>query len=226
MTVININLLPKQYAKRTGKISLGKQGVYVLVGVTGILLLLGAITGWQLYKMSELQGQMDIAKARTMQLQKDIELVDALIDIKGKITNRLEAVERLDRHRSAWVRILEDFSGNVPDFVWLSKFSEVERASTAASDDSTVAQPPTQPQVMPAEIEGFTFTLNALASFMIKLMKSHYFNEVDLVQTEEITIGKQKAYNFKLSCNVHYLSNEELEKILALESPSSERNIN
>jgi Tfp pilus assembly protein PilN len=139
MTVINVNLLPKRYAKRTGKISLGKQGVYVLAGVVGVLLLLGAITGWQLYKMSELQGQMDIAKARTMQLQKDIELVDALIDIKGKITNRLEAVERLDRHRSAWVRILEDFSGNVPDFVWLSKFSEVERASSAASDDSTAA---------------------------------------------------------------------------------------
>jgi hypothetical protein len=57
-------------------------------------------------------------------------------------------------------------------------------------------------------------------------MKSHYFDEVDLVQTEEITIGKQKAYNFKLSCNVHYLSDEELEKILALEATSSERNIN
>jgi Tfp pilus assembly protein PilN len=222
MTLVNINLLPKQYAKRSGKISLGKHGVYFILGAVGVLLLFGIVTGWQLYKINELKGQMEVARARTLQLKKDIVLVDALTDIKGKITNRLEAVERLDRHRSAYVRILEDLSKNVPDFVWLSRFAEVPPQPVAAKADTTKAeqntQPASSPQVIPAEIEGFTFTLNALASFMIKMMRSNYFDEVDLVETEEIAIDKQKAYNFKVTCNVHYLSDEELEQMAAQEA--------
>ncbi|PKK82821.1 MAG: hypothetical protein CVT49_11560 [candidate division Zixibacteria bacterium HGW-Zixibacteria-1] len=210
-TMIKINLLPKQFSKRSGGFSLGKHGIYTIIAGVGILLMFGAVSAWQLYKMNELDGQMQIARARTVQLEKDIRLVDALMDIKGKITNRLEAVERLDRHRSAWVRILEDLSKDVPDFIWLAKFTEQKQKK--AANDTSAAQVQVNAEIKPAEIEGFGFTLNALASFMIKLMRSDYFDNIDLVNTEEFTFGKQKAYNFKLSCNVHYLSDEDLEKI-------------
>lgn len=228
MPMININLLPKQYMKRSGGISLGKHGIYTIAAAVGVLLMFAAVTGWQLYKMEELNGQMDIARARTAQLQRDIKLVDALIDIKVKITDRLKAVERLDRHRSAWVRILENLSGNVPDFVWMSRFNEViePQAKAAPGDTTSVVQPRSVPEVKAAEIEGFTFTLNALASFMIKLMRSDYFDEVDLVSSEVIALGRQKAYNFKLSCNVHYLSDEELERKFSQESSVENENIN
>jgi Tfp pilus assembly protein PilN len=228
MSLININLLPKQFSKRSGKLSLGKHGIYFISAAVGVLLIFAIVTGWQLYKIKELKGQMEVAQARTLQLQKDIAVVDALIDIKVKITDRLEAVERLDRHRSAWVRILEDLSGNIPDFIWLTRFSEVVKTqiATAESDTATVVQSKSQPQVMPAEIEGFTFTLNALASFMIKMMRSNYFDEIELVQTEEMTVGKQKAYNFKVNCNVHYLSDEDLEKIIAQEAAVTAATLN
>ncbi len=248
--MININLLPKQYLKRSAGISLGKHGIYAVAAACGVVLMLGAITLYQLHQMRELNGQMEIARSRTMQLQKDIQMVDALIDIKGKITNRMEAVERLDRHRSSWVRILEDFSRNLPEFVWLSSFVELkdknpaqaasQRSNVLASPGKQAPQPsqpqPTQaaapvdpnaPVVKPAEIEGFAFTLNALASFMIKMMRSNYFEDIDLVFSKEIAIGKQKAYNFKLTCNVHYLSDEELEKmVLQTVNETPDDNIN
>lgn len=217
MTLIKINLLPKQYMKRSGGFTLGKQGKYAIGAIAGVVVLLGAITLYQIHQIGELEEQMNIARTRTMQLKKDIQLVDALTDIKGKITNRLEAVERLDRHRSAWVRIMEEVSRNVPDFVWLSSFVELESPPPVQQnpDDTTVAQPVSNPSVRPVEVEGFTFTLNALATFMIKMMRSNYFDEVDLAHVEEFSFGDQKAYNFKLGCNVHYLSDEELEQILA-----------
>jgi len=224
MTTININLLPKKFSKRSGGFSLGKHGVYTIIAAVGVLLMFGAVSAWQLYKMDELRGQMQIARARTIQLEKDIQLVDALIDIKVKITNRLEAVERLDRHRSAWVKILEDMSKDVPDFIWLSKFTEIKKKPAAA--DSTAPRPTMAGEVKPAEIEGFGFTLNALASFMIKLMRSDYFDDIDLVNTEEFTFGKQKAYNFKLSCSVHYLSDEELENIYSQKESNSNSKTN
>jgi len=217
--MIKINLLPKQYQKRSGGLSLGKHGKYAIAAIAGVILLLGSITSYQIYQMSELEEQMKIARMRTQQLKKDIQLVDALTDIKHKITNRLEAVERLDRHRSAWVKILEEVARNVPEFVWLSSFTEADK--NTYNPDDTTAQVQSIPSVRPVEIEGFTFTLNALATFMIKMMRSNYFDEVDMANVAEISFGEQKAYNFKLDCNVHYLSDEELEKILAKAAASS-----
>jgi len=219
MAMIKINLLPKQYQKRSGGLALGKQGKYAVAAVVGVILLLGTITSYQTYQMGELEEQMKIARMRTEQLRKDIQLVDALTDIKHKITNRLSAVERLDRHRSAWVKILEETARNVPEFVWLSSFTEANGNVYDPNDTTTQIQ--SIPSVRPVEIEGFTFTLNALATFMIKMMRSNYFDEVDMANVEEISFGEQKAYNFKLDCNVHYLSDEELEKILAQALASS-----
>jgi len=229
MPVIEINLLPQRFKKRRGALNLGKHGIYAVIAVAGIILMFVSVTAWQLYKIDELNGQMEIARARTIQLQKDIQLVDALTEIKQKITDRLNAVERLDRHRSSWVRILEDVSGNVPDYVWLSRFHEiVEIAEIGANADTTQPkiQDPLQPIIKPAEVEGFTFTLNALAAFMIKLMRSDYFDNIDLVSTEEMTFGKHKAYNFVLNCEVHYLSDEELEKIVARELSETNNKLN
>jgi len=72
------------------------------------------------------------------------------------------------------------------------------------------------------EIEGYTFTLNALAAFMINMMRSDYFDEVELTSTSEKAFGEQKAYNFVLACNLHYLSDEELRGLIAqAEKPGS-----
>ncbi len=237
--MININLLPKQYLRRTGGLNLGKNGLYAVAAVCGVILMLGTVTLYQLHQMGDLTGQMEIARSRTMQLEKDITMVDALMDIKAKITDRMDAVERLDRHRSSWVKILEDLTKNIPDFVWLSSFSEIKPPAPVAQlqrtntlpatgkpapppkpDTTVMVQNTTGPIVRPAEIEGFAFTLNALAAFMIKMMRSNYFEDVDLVNTKEVAFGRQKAYNFKLSCTVHYLSDDELEK-LAVQGPDS-----
>ncbi len=228
-TMIEINLLPKKYKKRSGGLSIGKHGMYAVVAAAGIILMLGAVSLYQRHQISELKGQMEIARARAIQLQKDIQLVDALTEIKTKITARMDAVERLDRHRSAWVHILGDVSRNVPDFVWLSKFSEIAEPPIQASvNDSAAAQVSIQsiPTVKRTKLEGFTFTLNALASFMIKMMRSDYFDEVDLEKTEEVIFGKQKAYNFQMSCNVHFLSDEELEKLAVNASGTADASIN
>jgi Tfp pilus assembly protein PilN len=217
MPMIEINLLPKQFSKRSGSWSLGKNGIYAVIGVAGVLLMFAAVTIWQLYKIDELKGQMEIARARTLQLQKDIQLVDALTDIKSKLTDRLKAVERLDRHRSVWVRILEDVSRNVPDFVWLSRFEEVPQIVNNNPNDTTTVKPvQTGPIVRETEVEGFTFTLNALAALMIKMMRSDYFENVDLALTEEQDFEKHTVYNFKINCDVHYLSDEDLEQAMAM----------
>ncbi len=210
--MIEINLLPKQYQKRGVSLSFGKTGLYVIAAVAGVLLMLAGITVYQQHQLSRLDDNILKAQQRARMLQKDIQLVDGLIDVKQKINERMTAVERLDSHRSNWVRILETMSGTVPEFVWLARFSE--KAETA-KEDTTVKTPTHQVMIRPVEIEGYTFTLNALASYMINMMRSHYFDKVELTATSEKLFGEQKAYNFVVSCYLHYLSDEEMQDMIA-----------
>ncbi|MBU2652569.1 MAG: PilN domain-containing protein [Bacteroidetes bacterium] len=200
----------------------GKSGFYAVAAAAGIILMLLAVTVYQKSQLATLNDNIDKAKQRAAMLQKDIQLVDGLTDVKRKISARMSAVESLDSHRSAWVRILEDINRNVPEFVWLGRFTEKDAPpdtsqAKAKAGEKSAETPvdPAQPIIHPVEVEGYAFTLNALASFMINTMRSEYFENVELVSTKEITLGEYKAYNFVLSCNLHYLSDEELRGLIA-----------
>jgi len=232
--MIEINLLPKDYQKKSFDFSLGKAGFYAVGAAVGVVVVLLIWTGIQQHRLSSLEDKIEKARQKEMMLQKDIKLVDALNDVKAKITHRLKAVERLDAHRSAWVRILEDVARNVPEFVWLARFEETRpdeedpRKSKKKSSKQVVDKEeqaptkPSNPSVKQGEVEGYAFTLNALASFMIKMMRSDYFDEVELVTTNEVNIDENKAYNFVLSFNVHYLSDEQLRGLIAAQGEESE----
>ena len=211
--MIEINLLPKQYHKKGINLSFGKTGLYAIAGVIGIICMLAGVSFYQWKQVKKLDDNIAKARQCAAMLQKDIQLVDALLDVKNKIRDRMAAVERLDSHRSSWVRILENLASDVPEFVWLARFTELplENPDTTKSD----AEQAKARLVRPVEIEGYTFTLNALAAFMINLMRSNYFDKVELTSTTEKIFGEQKAYNFVLSCNLHYLSDEELRGLIA-----------
>jgi len=63
-----------------------------------------------------------------------------------------------------------------------------------------------------------------LASFMINMMRSDYFDNVELTTSSEKVFGEQKAYNFVFSCNVHYLSDEELQNLIAQANNNEDNN--
>ncbi len=226
--MIEINLLPREFRKKPFSLSFGKSALHLVVAIAAVLVTLAGLTFYQMRQINTLETNIQKAHQRAAMLEKDIRLVDALIDVKDKIHRRLAAVEQLDSHRSAWVRILEEISQNVPEFAWLGRFKEEPLPAPASQQDTQSGQQkgsqPEQagetvavenPWVRKAQVEGYAFTLNALASYMINVMRSDYFDEVELVSTDEVKLQDQKTYNFVLSCNLHYLSDEELQKLIA-----------
>lgn len=249
--MIQINLLPKEYLKKSNPMALGKAGIYMAIAGIGFLGALAALTFFQMNRLNELDANINRASQRAAMLQKDIRLVDGLTDIKNKITRRMTAVERLDRHRTVWVRILEDLGDKMPEFVWLASFAErtpakakskgkaaesddeasgkkdkeadkkdAKKSGKKAKDEAESAESTSSPelsQIRPIELEGYAFTLNSLAAFMIKLMRSDYFDKVELVSSNEQKLGtdNEKAYQFVISCQMHYLSDEELRTLAA-----------
>ncbi len=226
--MIEINLLPKDYQRKSFSLSLGKTGVYSLVAAAGVVVMLIGVTFYQMGQLSTLDDNIIKAQQRAAMLQKDIAIVDALTDVKSKINRRITAVDKLDGHRSSWVRVLEDLTRNVPEFVWLVKFEEGSgqqetrgKARAKQNEEDEEAIPPGSsrtPDVMKVSVEGYAFTLNALATFMINMMRSDYFDEVELTSTEEKFLDneqKHKAFNFVLTSNLHYLSDEQLRNMVA-----------
>ena len=222
--MIEINLLPKDYQKRAFSLSLGKSGFYAIAGAAGVVVMLIAVTLYQAHQLSKLDDNIARARQRAAMLQQDIQLVDALIEVKAKINDRMQAVESLDRHRSAYVRVLEDLASDIPEFIWLARFEEDKNAAPEAeSDEASEGEEKevvtlTAPDTKYMAVEGYAFTLNALAKLMINMMRSDYFDEVELVSTEEKKLEDHKAYNFVLTTNMHFLSDEEFRQLISKSS--------
>ena len=88
---IEINLLPKNYKKKSMDFSLGKTGVYAFAAAAVIIVMLISVTVLQRYKIAELDENIVKANQRASMLQKDIQLVDALIEVKNKVILRFQA---------------------------------------------------------------------------------------------------------------------------------------
>lgn len=240
--MIQVNLLPKEYQKSGSVISFGKAGIYVTAGVIALAGGLAGLTWFQMNRLTTLEAGIDRANQRAAMLAEDIKLVDGLTDVKDKITRRMNAVEELDRYRTTWVRILEDVASGMPEFVWMETFGEkdagtnkdkkpaekkltkeelaAKNAGLPVDDKSAESKEVAkadgqQPKIIPVEIEGYSFTLNALAAFMIKLMRSDHFDNVELVSSQEASLSekKERAYKFKVSADMHFLSDAQLKEL-------------
>ncbi len=208
--MIEINLLPKELQIQGPRLALSKQ--LIMPAAAAVLLVCGmaAITFYQNNQIKELEGKIRIAQARAEQLQRDIDVVDGLVEIKQKITARIEAVKTLDQNRTAWVNVLEDLSTRLPEFLWLTALRETQAAAAGtpgapASGDTTGMQAAFTPTVqVPAELEGYAYSLSGLANLIINLRKSGHFKDIDLKHAREVQLESHTAYSFALSCTLDY----------------------
>ncbi|MDH4223152.1 MAG: PilN domain-containing protein [candidate division Zixibacteria bacterium] len=213
--MIKINLLPKELRKRKG-ITLKKNSAYLLGGSGIIIILLILITIMQGVRVGNLNRRITEAKKRKEALKDTIRLVDALSDLKNKILQRLSAIESLDKDRSTWIDIMEDLSSRVPDNLWLTNFKEnTPSAPTAAnvqvaeeeSDTLKAVEAVITPPIKRIiTIEGYSFSLSSLATFMINLIKSSYFDKIELNNIKLVELEKQKVYSFQLNSELLYAS--------------------
>jgi Tfp pilus assembly protein PilN len=209
MAKIEINLLPRELRKKAKIVSIDKSITYIAGLVAILVILFVAVSVFQNIKLRALDVKIAEAQKKTDELKPNIELVDALTQVKDKIMQRMSAIEALDRSRSVWVRVLEDLSKRVPEYVWLSQLKEEESASPKADSLKPKAPAPTESQVRRVTLEGYSYSLNSLASFMIQLMQSRYFANMDLQYVKRAEIKELKTFSFQLVGDLNYLPEVE-----------------
>ena len=213
MAKIEINLLPRELRKRRPGISFDKS-LTLIAGLAVVLVVAFAgINVFQSMKLKALNNKIAQAQRRADELRKNIELVDALTDVKDKVLQRMSAIEALDRNRAVWVGVLEDLTRRVPDYLWLSLLKEEESQSTAVADsgiDSTMlfSQPPS-PAKKRVTLEGYSYSLNSLASFLIELIGSPYFKNMELQYVKRAEVEERKTFTFQLVGDLYYVPDFE-----------------
>ena len=212
--MIEINLLPKELKRKGKGFAWDKSLVYVGAIALILVALFVGVSILQSFKLKALDKNIADAKKKTEELKKNIELVDALIDLKGKLLQRMSAIETLDKNRITWVYILEDLCQRVPEHLWLSILKE-EEVSTGSSKgtgaDTTTPKASLLSPTRKVNMEGYTYSINGLALFLIELMRSDYFKNMELQFIKKSETEKQKTFSFGLSGELVYTPEPKVE---------------
>jgi Tfp pilus assembly protein PilN len=198
--MIRINLLPREYQKRKFSLSLEKNSLYVIVGGVALLLILAAYSlFFQIMPINTLDKSIATARMDADRYGKEIKMVNQLNAQKDLILTRMGTIEELDRDREAWVNLISDLSSRLTDYLWLTKFGKGaggDKGQQANASSRTV-------------IEGRSFSLNSLATFIVRLRRSPYLSNIDLVSIslEEDKGGSDgsqsyESYHFTVQCDL------------------------
>jgi Tfp pilus assembly protein PilN len=215
--MIEINLLPKEYQKRKFKLTLERNTIYVAAtGVIALILLAAYSFLFQAMPISKIGKNIIAYQQEESKFDPQIAKIDSLKNLQKMIMDRLTAIDILDRDRGMWIDVCSDLGSRISDYLWVTEFRQVipEQSLTAKSpnlDEGNEAKPGAKaakpaPQVQSnirrASLKGQSFSLNSIATFIIKLKKSPFFNSIELTTIKLIEQNNAEAYEFTINCNL------------------------
>lgn len=180
--MIRINLLPPELRKKKRIPFIDRTFFYGLLVLIGEIILLYFISLNQGAKIAELDAQIAETQQALVKYKDQIALVQKAQQVQMNLTERLNALQELEYRRPAWVRVLSDFSGIVPDYVWINKF-EYQSGTLFTC-------------------EGEGYSLRSIASFLVNLLSSKYYSNVRLGKITQKEVEGGTAYSFSLTMNV------------------------
>jgi Tfp pilus assembly protein PilN len=200
-----INLLPRDEKRRAGPALPTPVAVTALVSLTVVSVLLcglflsahGNVSARQL----ELTQKDAELAAIPVPAQSQLQQQDALVADKQA---RVAALNTALSRRIAWDRILREFALVLPDDVWLLSMSATAPtlATVAPNTTSASSTAPALGGQLGFNIEGHTYSHDAVARLLSRLSVIPDLERVQLVTSEETVLGSRTAIHFKIAANV------------------------
>lgn len=200
--MIEINLLPKEYQKKKFGIKLEKNTLYVISGGIAALIVLFAYSLlFQVMPANSLDKKIENARIEAAKYDSEISLIKELKSKKNLILSRISTIEMLDRNRDAWVNVISDLGSRIPNYLWLTGFEQASGETNENGPTKTI-------------ISGKSFSINSLATFLIKLKKSPYLSNIEIStitleeeMNEDISV---ESYVFTFKCDLMLVGFEEM----------------
>ncbi len=177
--MIRINLLPvtEHAAKpRMALPSISAAAPFIIF--CALVAALAAVSTLQTVRLRHLRGEISALKAEAIELAPLIQRIDQLTRERELTLKRLAVIESLDQDRLSRVRLTDELSKRLPDYMWLTGFSE---------QNGSIA------------LNGVTFSNLLVAELIRTLERSVYYDQVDLVVAQRGTIDNRAVVNFTIS---------------------------
>jgi Tfp pilus assembly protein PilN len=207
-----INLLPRDEKRRTGPSIPTPVAITALGGLIIVTALLGLLIvsahGTVKTKQLELaQKQAELA-AVPVPAQNELQQQDALVtDQKARVAALNSALAK----RIAWDRVFREFALVLPDDVWLLSLS-AKAPTLATTVPPAPASPTTTSSTTPAgpalggelgfNIEGYTYSHDAVARLLSRLAVVPDLEQVQLVTSERSKLNGRQIIHFRIAANV------------------------
>ncbi len=148
-----------------------------------IVLILIAVAALYLYQKRAIdreQGQLDAAREEKTKLQYVIAKLDQLQKQKDSFVKKVNLINLLKEQRGLAVRIMDQLSRDLPDWVWLNE----------VTFDNMIVR-----------ISGSALSNNLIADYIASLEKSSVFSNVNLISSTQKTVGSDQFLDFSLTAN-------------------------
>jgi type IV pilus assembly protein PilN len=163
MIKVNLLAVPKREAagRKAPKVAVeaggALQNILFVVLIVGTLLFLG----WKYYSLkgqiADLDQKLEEDAIAMKKVEEDRRVADELEKKKAKVEHQIDLITKLKNDQQVPVRLLDEISRNLPDFLWLTAMSENAGALT---------------------FSGRATTPTAYANFYNNLDASPYFSDV------------------------------------------------
>jgi type IV pilus assembly protein PilN len=152
-------------------------GGAIVVLIIVVLLLL------QTTRMGGLNSNISQLNAKLEELKVYKATVDSLERRERELAALIAPIKELNRNRFFIAHVLDEISGRLPEFTWLTTLDATQSALT---------------------LKGYTASNLLVAEFMNRLEESPYISNVDLTVLEKKAVEKQEMMEFTLTASLGF----------------------
>lgn len=179
--MLRINVLTEKKKKKKKRAIIGPVNFLVTVSIVAVLALLvmGGITAFVKYKVSNLRAETEANKKKIAELDKQVVEVRKQEEMKQDMIKRNTLIDDLSKSQTVPVMVIDSISSLMPEGVWLT---------SVAFDDKGI------------NVEGVAFSNSDIVTYVVNMKNK--FNDVYLIETKQAEIEKVPVYSFKINCKV------------------------
>lgn len=175
--MIKINLLDWRREKKIRAIK-GELAVFFVV-----LFASWATMGFINYKLNstikQLNKKIEVAEVELARLKEIVKDVDKVEKTENRLKEIIRLIGELKKKQDKPVKLIDEINISLPPEIWLIS---IEQGETEV------------------KIQGIAFNNPAIAYFMRRLENSNLFDRIELVETAQEIIMKEKVKKFSLRC--------------------------
>jgi Tfp pilus assembly protein PilN len=146
---------------------------------------------------AELRSLVEEVQRDSLRLSSDATRADELRSTQAAIQSRVEAIAAIDRNRHAFVHVLDEVAGSIPERVWIHSIA----ATTQDPQSNHVG----------GRVSGYAPSADVLLVFIMRLELSPFVRDVRLASQNSSRVDQYEVVTFELTFASETPAIEELE---------------